>query len=373
MEISKYTGPDTRSAMARVRAALGSDALILANRRRGGLVEITATRDVGASLAAAERSAASSPREAASITAGDDWQMKSLQRELQRLRGVLEQELGRANWRDSARRPSAQAAVLQRLRRLGLSRTLAGAIVDELRGKDLQQLWERALGRLARRLPIGSGELPDGPVALFGSTGVGKTSAIARLAARDVRRFGARAVGLITLDNYRIGAQEQLATFAEALSLPLLTADDGRGLRRALAQLADCRRVYIDTAGMSQYDLRLRGQLEMILALPRVPGLLLVLSAVSQASQGRALIEGLGASAFSGAIITKLDEAGSLGGVLDVTIQAGLPVLFVTEGQRIPEDLRAVDAVQLVGRAAELMERERRLESRRPDGLRVAS
>jgi hypothetical protein len=109
--------------MAQVRAALGADALILANRRRGSQVEITA--------AAMSTGSSMRPRVTASVrrsrVTGNELQMKALERELHRLRGMLEGELARANWRDSARRPAPQATVLQRLRRLGLSRGLAGA------------------------------------------------------------------------------------------------------------------------------------------------------------------------------------------------------------------------------------------------------
>lgn len=378
MEIHKYTARDSKSAMAQVRAALGADALILANRRRGGVVEITATRDVDSALRAAAPENVSRQPAATSGTAGElspqnEVQMQALQRELSRLRGILEQELGRANWRDSARRPGAQAATLQRLRRLGLSRTLAGAIADTLRDGDTQELWESALVALARRLPAAQA-LPDrAVVAVMGSTGVGKTSVIARLAARDVARFGPDSVALVTLDSYRLGAQEQLATFADALSLPLIPVDDARGLRTAITGLRGHKRIYIDTAGMGQFDRRLQRQLEILDVLPTAPQRLLVLSAVSQPSQGRALLEVLGAHAFSGAIITKMDEASTLGGVLDVVIQAGLPVPFVTEGQRIPEDLKPVSPGQLVARAVELMERDqRRVGASLQDSLRAA-
>jgi flagellar biosynthesis protein FlhF len=369
MEIHKYTGRDSRSAMAQVRAALGADALILANRRVGGLVEITATRDVAGTL---QQPAAATAASVAAPAPQNELQMQALQRELSRLRGMLEQELGRANWRDSARRPGPQAMTLQRLRRLGLSRGLAGSIVDALRGEDGQGLWEAALVALARRLATPRALPEQTAVAVLGSTGVGKTSTLARLAARDVQRLGRDAVGLITLDSYRIGAQEQLATFADALSLPLLPADDARGLRSALQQLRGRPRIYIDTAGMSQFDRRLLRQLALLDDLPLSLQRMLVLSAVSQPSQGRALLQSLGAEAFSGAIISKVDEATTLGGVLDVVVQAGLPVPFVTDGQRIPEDLSPVTPAQLVARAVDLLEREQARVGASRESLRAA-
>jgi flagellar biosynthesis protein FlhF len=190
---------------------------------------------------------------------------------------------------------------------------------------------------------------------VYGSTGVGKTSTVARLCGRDIGRLGADRVGLITLDNYRMGAHEQLASFADALGIPLFTADDAHSLSLAVRKMQG-RRIYIDTAGMSQHDARLRGQYERVCDLRQPVRHVLVLAASAQASQCRALAANFTPRALSGAIISKIDEAQSLGGVLDVVISAGLPVLGFSDGQRIPEDFRDADADELVRRAAQLAE-----------------
>jgi flagellar biosynthesis protein FlhF len=354
--------------MAQVRAALGADALILANRRRGSQVEITAAADIDTQLDAAPRHGMPYALEGQD----NELQMKALERELNRLRGMLEGELARGNWRDSARRPAPQATVLQRLRRLGLSRGLAGDIVDGLPARDLESLWRLALAALAARLPRAR-PLPPGPVvvACFGSTGVGKTTTLAKLAAQDVLRLGRDAVGLISLDQQRMGAREQLASFADALSLPVLMAEDPRSLQQALARLRNRPRIYIDTAGLAQHDVRLAAQRALIDQLPCEVHRLLVLSAVSQPSQGRALVERLGPQHFAGAIITKVDESAALGGVLDVLAQGRIPVQFVSEGQRVPEDLRTVDSGELVALAADVMQREQQ-RARTAASLRAA-
>jgi flagellar biosynthesis protein FlhF len=345
--------------MALVRADLGADALILANRRVHGQVEITAAVDVDQVVAQAGVAHAPRPRRGASVPSGasNEIQLKALEKELLRLRGILEQELGTRSWKDSAGTRAPDAALRQRLLRMGLSRSLTGSLLDSLpAGRGLEQNWQRALSALAERLPTAKWENSDALITtVYGGTGVGKTSTLARLAAEDIYRHGPEGVGLITLDSYRIGAQEQLASFAEALRLPMLVASDGRSLSRALRELSG-RRIYIDTAGMSQRDPRLRGQYELIQAQPQPVCHLLVMAASAQASQCRALADVFGPRALSGAIISKVDEAQSLGGVLDVVQRAGLPVYGFSDGQRIPDDFHPADATELVRRAALLAE-----------------
>lgn len=379
MRIERYTARDSRSAMAQVRADLGADALILANRRVAGLIEITAAIDVEGAVASAVPSSAIKPRakrraEPARARAnapapvhapahgrsqGDtsgfnnEIQLKALENELDRLRGILEKELGTRAWQDTGGAPTNQSALRQRLLRMGLSRTLAGAVLDRLpRGGRLDSAWRQALAALADRLQVAAIEdMPGDLTAVYGGTGVGKTSTIARLAGRDIQRFGPQRVGLLTLDSYRIGAQEQLASFADTLGIPLFTADDRHSLSVALKKMQG-RRVYIDTAGMSQHDARLRRQYELVRGLRKPVRHVLVLAASAQASQCRALAANFAPLALSGAIISKVDEAQTLGGVLDVAMSARLPVLGFSDGQRIPQDMHDADAGELVRRAA---------------------
>jgi flagellar biosynthesis protein FlhF len=240
---------------------------------------------------------------------------------------------------------------------MGLSRVLAGELLDSLPSVErLNEGWQLTQLSLAERLQAKSIEqIPGNITAVYGGTGVGKTSTVARLAGSHIQRLGPEMVGLITLDNYRIGAQEQLASFADTLGIPLFTANDRQSLSLAVRKMQG-RRIYIDTAGMSQHDSRLRGQYALIRELRKPVRHLLVLAASAQASQCRALAANFAPRALSGAIISKVDEAQSLGGVLDVVISANLPVLGYSDGQRIPEDLYEADGIKLVRRAVQLAE-----------------
>ncbi|EED30895.1 flagellar biosynthesis protein [gamma proteobacterium NOR5-3] len=347
--------------MAQVRAELGADALILANKRVGGQIEITAAVDVEHAVATAlpARSGNVQParRSVSADTPANEIQLKALEKELDRLRGILEKELGGRNWQEATVARGPLSALRQRLLRMGLSRVLAGELLDSLPSIErLDKGWQLIQLSLAERLQAKHIEqIPGKITAVYGGTGVGKTSTVARLAGADIQRLGPEMVGLITLDNYRIGAQEQLASFADTLGIPLFTANDRQSLSLALQKMQG-RRIYIDTAGMSQHDARLRGQYALISELRKPVRHLLVLAASAQASQCRALAANFSPRALSGAIISKVDEAQSLGGVLDVVISAGLPVLAYSSGQRIPDDLCEADGIELVRRAVQLAE-----------------
>ncbi len=360
MRIERYLANDTKTAMALVRAELGPDAMILANRRVDGRVELTAAVDIEEVVDATATSPARATRTgstAARESATNELQLKALERELGRLRDILENELGDRSWQDSAGMSAPAASLRHRLLRLGLSRSLAGELMDVLPSvRKLEQSWQLALQTLTQKVltVTDTTPTPDTVTALFGSTGVGKTSSIAKLAGRDVQRFGVGSVGLITLDSYRIGAQEQLASFADALGVPLMTAHDQHSLSLALRELRG-RRIYIDTAGMGQQDERLLGQLELVRSQRIKLQPLLVLSASAQPSQSRAIAARFGGAQVSGAIITKVDEAVSLGGVLDVLVRGRLPLHSVSDGQVVPDDLHTVGPEWLVQRAVKLM------------------
>ena len=189
-------------------------------------------------------------------------------------------------------------------------------------------------------------------MACVGTTGVGKTSTIAKLAARAALSGGRKSVALITMDQYRIGGREQLETFAGHLGLPVAVVEDGPGLYAALREFRTMANIYIDTAGMSQRDPRLLDQVALLRASPVPVAICGILSASASVSQGREFVLSLGRQGLSGAIITKLDEAASLGGVLDILIRTAIPVVFTCSGQRVPDDLQPAAARELVALAA---------------------
>jgi len=393
MKIKRFLDKDSRSAMARVRAEMGGDAVILSSKNVNGQVELVAAMDFDekalddrleagpepstfttnrVNRPAMGNMTASAPHSLDSHLSGikavpgeeQSPTLTDLQRELGNLRGMLESELAQLSWKDMADRPSVKAALYNRLSKLGLSRAICGAITDKLPAKgDLESHWKKALGMLARRLKVmGDSMLNDGGiVALVGSTGVGKTTTIAKLAARFVMRHGTRQVALITTDCYRIGGQEQLETFANYLGIPMIVATDGQQLKAALDQLSSRKMVLIDTAGMSQRDVRLYEQFATLKSVGYDIDTYVVLSATAQQGSLNEVVQVFGKQELAGAMVTKVDESSSLGAVLDVVVKNDLELGYISTGQKVPEDIMPARIEYLITKAVELMEMEAQL------------
>jgi flagellar biosynthesis protein FlhF len=189
---------------------------------------------------------------------------------------------------------------------------------------------------------------------LVGPTGVGKTTTTAKLAARCVVRHGADKVALLTTDGYRIGAHEQLRIYGRILGVPVHAVRDASDLRRMLVELRDKHMVLIDTVGMSQRDQAVSEQIAMLSSSGDVRRLLL-LNAVARADAlddvVRAYSAPNGGADLAGAIISKVDESVTLGPVLDVLMRHQLPLFYVANGQRVPEDLHLPNRAYLLHRA----------------------
>jgi flagellar biosynthesis protein FlhF len=205
---------------------------------------------------------------------------------------------------------------------------------------------ERNLGTAEHEQPL---EDIGGVYALIGSTGVGKTTTTAKLAAAFATRHGAANLGLITLDAYRVAAHEQLRTYGRILGVPVHTAHDRASLEDLLELLAGKRMVLIDTAGMAQRDSRTRELLEMLSH--RSINRLLVVNAAQQGETIEDVLVSWGAASCRGLILSKLDEAVKLAPALDAVIRHKLKVLAVANGQRVPEDWHRLSAHALVQRA----------------------
>lgn len=286
--------------------------------------------------------------------------------ELRNLRGLLENQLSGLAWGDLARRHPQQAELFQRLMRMGLSATLCRQVVDEIpleitQAPQIELLWRRALGVLAHQVQVTDDDIltQGGIVALVGPTGVGKTTTVAKLAAHYALRHGSRHVALVTTDNYRIGAHEHLKSYGRILNVPVRVAADRAELQQILAELSDRRLILIDTAGMGQRDVRLSAQFAVLNGsggrMPRIKTYL-VLSTTTRLSGLDETIRAFQGMTLDGCIFTKLDEATSLGSALSVTIQHDLPVAYISDGQRVPEDLHNARAHTLVSRSVAIMQ-----------------
>lgn len=400
MQVKRFFAADMRIAMKMIRDELGADAVITGNRRVAGGVELTAVLDYPMEPAASKQPNAaleaelrktqariatahaelSSPSRAQSgkdrqllddkysapeqkapaattSAALDSRAVEAMHSELQGLRELIEVQLGSIAWgQEQSRRPQ-QAGLWRRLQRIGLPADLSRSLLEKVSGvAEPRQAWRMVLAHLAQSIKISKVEPLEegGVIALVGPAGAGKTTTLAKLAARYVLKHGPQSIALASMDNYRIGAQEQLRTLGRILDVPVIQIDPSQPLAKTLQPLARKRLILVDTAGLPAGDAMMRMQLEALADRGIKSKNYLVLAATSQSQVLKAAWHNYRRCGLAGCILTKLDEAGSLGDVLGLTISQHLPIAYLADGPRIPDDLQLPRSHQLVSRAVSL-------------------
>jgi flagellar biosynthesis protein FlhF len=276
--------------------------------------------------------------------------------ELKTLRRMLETQLAHLAWNDLTRRAPVHSEILRELTEIGIAQDLAEHLVRQL-PEDTELTFARrfTIAGLSQYLKVtGDRWLDDGGrVAFAGATGVGKTTTLAKIAVRWVLRHGPRDIALIAADSVRIGAQDQLQSLAQMLGVPVYTPEKFEHLPSLLARLNE-RLILIDTPGSSVRDAQLGSRLAVLSNSASKLETALVLAASTQAGAIEESVKHFAPLNPSCCVLTKIDEAASLGGVLSVLVRARMPVSYMSEGQRVPEDLRPARALELVSAAVRL-------------------
>jgi len=283
-----------------------------------------------------------------------DPSLQAMKEELGLMRSMMSEQLKGIGWHQFAEQNPLSAMILRRLSKIGLDSEFLNALLPRVtQQNDAECAWQQVLAIFAKAIPVSGADLLEngGIYAFMGPAGVGKTTTIAKLAARYVIKHGADSVALITTDNYRISAQDQLATFGRILQLPSAKVTDNQSLAMLLKKYADKKLVLIDTAGMSPSDQHLVTQLEHIQSCGNKIHKFLLMSAASQGAVLEQSLNLFNAYQPDSVIVTKLDEAASLGALLSVVTRAYIPIAYTTDGQRIPEDIRVARSHHLVSKA----------------------
>jgi flagellar biosynthesis protein FlhF len=193
-----------------------------------------------------------------------------------------------------------------------------------------------------------------GRVAFVGATGVGKTTMLAKLAVRWILRHGPGDLALVASDTVRIGAQDQMQALGQLLGVPVHVPERFEALPELLSRLGRHRLVLIDTPGSSLRDAQLSARLAVLANCASKLETALVLAASTQAGALEEAVQRFKPANPGSCLLTKLDEATSLGGALSVLIRARLPLSYTSDGQRVPEDLRPARSLELVSHAVRL-------------------
>ena len=383
MNVRKFSANTSREAIRMLRDALGSDAVILSNKNVDGRVEILAMADdtIGSiepsnntheSLIAGPKfpprldvkmdtSSASEHRKSIvekNVSVSSD-ELADVMSEIRSMRGMLEAQLAEISWTNTQKRQPQKAEILREMLSTGFSASLSRYLIDKLPETDMVTNgidWIKSI--LTNNLSTISNEseiLEKGGVyALVGPTGVGKTTTTAKLAARCVMRHGPSKLALITTDGYRIGGYEQLRIYGKILGVMVHSVKDESDLRIALAELKNKHTVLIDTVGVSQRDKMVTEQVAMLSGADADVKRLLCINATSTGETLSEVVRAYQGNGLAGCILTKLDEAATIGGALDIVIRQKLNIYYVASGQRVPEDLHVANKQYLIDRAFKL-------------------
>ncbi len=394
----KIIAATTTEALKLVREQVGGDALVLSTRDTPNGVEIVAISPEAlakmsqrpeakvapvASPAAnpsapspsttasansfSSPAAAAAPKvfkpSAADFSPPEDKRVDKLLAEFSEVKQLLQTHLSARAWDDMQAQSTEKAEALRILLNAGFSPQLCGETADQLsaQGPSDVPLMDRLQALLESKIqtldPLSVFD-PGGVFAFIGPTGVGKTTAIAKIAARCVLRYGRDQLALLTTDTFRIGAQEQLKVYAKIIGVPVVSLRDSDDLASKLSSMKDRRVILLDTAGVSQRDTQMLEQSQLLLeGAPALKRILVMSSTTDLRTQEDVILmyqmaeKNEKSRAVTAAIITKTDEAAQIGPVLDCLIRHQLPLMFLANGQRVPEDLSQANTAYLSHRA----------------------
>jgi len=415
MKVKRFFAKSMAEALKQVSEQMGPDAVILSNRRVDGGVEIVSALDYDENMArqslGEKASEATNGARLAEMQAEQHRRLEDeLGRSRSRIRDVRENRAARSQGyaeasfaelheaagegsdeplstgassntdysdelarmraeisslrdlmsgqRGEPEKPGANAVqqrLAERLQEFGLSPDLAGSLSRRHKGGKLDDGWKQALKMLVTGVRTPRQEWLDegGVYALVGPTGSGKTTTIGKLAARYVLKHGADSLALVTTDRYRVAAHEQLFVFGRILNVPVRVVDESHTLDDILDELSDRHLVLIDTAGLTSSDKGYQEQLTELARSHHNVRTHLVVSATSQPRIMKSVWHCYKMASLTGCVMTKIDEALTLGESLGFVMETGLPVAYYTDGQKIPGDLHHAEAVPLVRLAVE--------------------
>jgi len=407
MNIQRFFGKNSKVALAKVREALGDDAVILSNRAVEGGNEIMAFREEEIALipgynGAIQSESASLVEDAQSSTLEALFrkrvqseqfsgkharveefneeaiqsraesiaqaqaheasaQIASMMQEIRSMRTMIESQLTEISWSAIQHRDPVKSNVLGKLLTAGFSSSLAKQIAENIPEKqnntNAMKWVQNVLGKNLKTVSKDEDILDQGGVfALIGPTGAGKTTTTAKLAARFVMKHGTEKLGLISTDAYRIGGHEQLRIYGKILGVMVHTVKDEDDLKIALNELKNKHTILIDTVGVSQRDRMVAEQVAMLSGANSNIKKLLCLNATNTGDTLIDVVQAYKGRGLDGCIITKVDEAATIGNVLDVVIREKLKLFYVANGQRVPEDILVADKMQLINSAFKLAE-----------------
>lgn len=357
MLVKKYIAIDMNEAIIKIKQDLGAEALIIAKRkiRKPGVVgffskkvlEVTAAKDnklysedkydaiadlksmMNREIENRNKEVIFKENKREENKPVEDLEMKS---QLNEVKGLL------SKFMEEKENKKNDGQLIKGLE-------LLKELEDEFIEKEIKTLEELKI-ELEKNLSITTKEL-KGKIVLVGPTGVGKTTTIAKLAGR-LSLIEGKKVGLITVDTYRIGAVEQLKTYAEIMDVPFKVVMNPKEMEEALEYMKHCEVVLIDSTGRSSKNLMQISELRTFIDKINPDNISLVISSTTKNNDLKSIINGYKVLGYKDMIITKLDETTSYGTILNASYLSGVPIRFLTNGQTVPDDIKTYSKRELV-------------------------
>lgn len=379
MKIKKYFASDMRQALEMARDEHGSDVVILSNRKVLGGVELIAAEDYDEEIYNKSTEArqaleqtkpvlkkadvdetvalASTKTRTAHDAVSDIWTrdstMDQMRDELKSLRSMLEQQMSGLAWGAIGRQHPLWANLIRQLVNLDLTPKLARQLVEEIpEDYKFDQAWRTVLALLTYKVPQFHDSIltAGNTVLFFGPSGSGKTTTIAKMATRYALEYGTQDIMLATTDIYRVGAREQLRSYARILGIPIRTINNKEDYLGLFEGTIGDKLILVDTAGLSLKDTKHQEQINLLKSTDQKTMNCLILPTTEHYNGLSRLIDNYQTFNPDFCIPTKLDEATSLGGLLSAAIEKSLPIASICDGQRVPDDMHKMKPYELVSR-----------------------
>lgn len=360
MVIKKYTASNMNEALTRIRYELGKNAVIVSQRKvrkpgisgffSGKMVEVTAA--VENSTMKKERDSVYKPEK-----------QSSLNNSIENLKKVMAKEIEAKNNKQFEEKKNLDVSSLEsemsevkKLLNTVVNNTKKEEKEDELltllKTLDIDLEYYKDLNRkigdndartelkkiISEDIKIATDDL-KGKVVLVGPTGVGKTTTIAKLAGK-LSLIDKKKVGLITVDTYRIGAVEQLKTYAEIMNIPFKVVITMKEMSEAVQSMKDCDVILIDTTGRSSKNSMQISELRAFVEKAEPDSISLVISSITKNRDINIILEGYKELNYNDIIVTKLDETSVYGSLYNIAKMSNKPIRFITTGQNVPDDIK---------------------------------
>ena len=375
MIIKKYVVNNMNEALTRIRYELGRDAVIISQRKlkKSGFLGLFGSKKIEVTAAVENFSKNNNSRnEEKEKQADDDYKdsLENLKKLLNTEMTVKKQEEKKEVVEKKISEQDSLKSEMQEMKAL-LNKVIKNTTLDEEKQKDElltlmteldmdtefysdlkgiigeENVIEKLKALINDNIEICSDEL-KGNVVLIGPTGVGKTTTIAKLAGR-LSLIEKKKVGLITVDTYRIGAVEQLRTYAEIMNIKFKVVNTTKEMESAITELSDCDVVLIDTTGRSSKNKMQLSELRTFVDRAKADSISIVISATTKNKDIKTILDGYSDLNYDNVIITKLDETTTYGSLFNIMKRAQKPLRYITIGQNVPDDIKVPTKEEFIG------------------------